>query len=275
MTYRQYYLQEADNVKQIYLKEDPILSEVGEFHDSMEFIFVTEGKIEAHLYNTSKVLTEGDIFFANSYESHYYKPLTERIRAIVLVLGREYSAIFREMYHGRTLETFLTDKEKNRKCIALMRQWLNESQRMYMMNVGYANLLFSCLVQSYPLIKQNNQLEHTLLKEMLRYIHEHCLEDIALQSVGKALGYSSDHCSKVFKKSLGCNFRDYLNMLRIRKADELLADKTVKMTKLEILYRCGFNSPATYYRAKNKLFGQKGEAALVARNRSDDKNNGF
>ena len=33
----------------------------------------------------------------------------------------------------------------------------------------------------------------------------------------------------------------------------MFADKSLKLTTLEILYRCGFNNSATYYRAKKKL----------------------
>jgi len=52
---------------------------------------------------------------------------------------------------------------------------------------------------------------------------------------------------------LGMKFREYINFLRIKRAEEMLADKSLKLTTLEILYRCGFNNSATYYRAKKKL----------------------
>lgn len=106
-----------------------------------------------------------------------------------------------------------------------------------------------------------------LVKEILNYIQEHYLEEITLTAVAKAVGYSADHCSKILRKATGLNFRDYINLLRLKKAEEMLADKTLKLTTLEILYRCGFNNSATYYRAKKRL-GQGGR--LVAKQKKNN-----
>ena len=92
-----------------------------------------------------------------------------------------------------------------------------------------------------------------LVKEILHYIQEHYLEKITLPAVAQAVGYSPDHCSKVLRAATGLSFRDYINLLRLKKAEEMFADKSLKLTTLEILYRCGFNNSATYYRVKKKL----------------------
>jgi YesN/AraC family two-component response regulator len=62
-----------------------------------------------------------------------------------------------------------------------------------------------------------------------------------------------DYCSRIIKKYIGRDFRDYINMLRIRKAQALMLDKSLNMTTLEILYKCGFHSAATFYRAKKRF----------------------
>ena len=92
-----------------------------------------------------------------------------------------------------------------------------------------------------------------VVKDMLNYVQTHYLEDVTLSKVAQAVGYSPDHCSKILRMATGLSFRDYVNLLRLKKAEEMFADKSLKMTTLEILYRCGFNNSATYYRAKKKL----------------------
>ena len=92
-----------------------------------------------------------------------------------------------------------------------------------------------------------------LVKEILNYIQEYYLEKITLAAVAQAVGYSPDHCSKVLRMATGLSFRDYVNLLRLKRAEEMFADKSLKLTTLEVLYRCGFNNSATYYRAKKKL----------------------
>lgn len=92
-----------------------------------------------------------------------------------------------------------------------------------------------------------------LVKEILNYIQEHYLEKITLAAAAQAVGYSPDHCSKVLRMATGLSFRDYVNLLRLKRGEEMFADKSLNLTTLEILYRCGFNNSATYYRAKKKL----------------------
>lgn len=93
----------------------------------------------------------------------------------------------------------------------------------------------------------------SVVKYIIDYIEDHYLEDITINSVAKSLRYSVGYCSRIIKNYSGYNFRDYLNKKRLKKAEELIADKTLNMTWLEIIYSCGFNCPSTYYRAKKKL----------------------
>ncbi len=101
------------------------------------------------------------------------------------------------------------------------------------------------------LIKYRNG--DSALQYILDYIDGHYLEDITIKTVAHGVGYSEGYCAKLLKKYSGDNFRDYLNKKRLRRVDELLSDKTLDMTWLEIIYSSGFNCPSTYYRTKKKL----------------------
>ncbi len=250
----QYYSGETDGSKYIYLKKDDLLQPVGEFHDSIEIIFMLEGRAEGYLYDRAYVLEAGDIFFVDSYEGHWYKHLTEKLSAYVLVLSREYLQDFRDLYPNQTFMTYMSDKKLNEKIFALVSAWYEETDKMHIKDLGYADILFSYLSESYGLTKRTlkNDREE-FIKVLLLYLHEHYLEDITLATVSKSLGYSVDYCSKVLKKSIGRSFREYINMLRIRKANALMTDKSLNMTTLEILYKCGFKSPTTFYRAKKRF----------------------
>ncbi len=249
-----YYSGETDKAKYIYLKKDWLLQPDGEFHDSVEIIFMLEGEAEAFLNSKSNLLSKGDIFFVDSYEGHWYKCLTDSVLAFVLVLSREYLQNFYELYEGQTFMTHMGDKEKNERIFKLIENWYEEKEKTHIKDLGYANLLFSYFIESYPLTKRGHKRQRDeFIVQLLLYIHEHYLENVSLNRIAKDLGYSKDHCSKIIKKYVGRDFRDYINMLRLRKANSLLSDKSVNMTTLEILYKCGFQSPATYYRAKKRF----------------------
>lgn len=250
----QYYSGETDKAKYIYLKKDNLLQPLGEFHDSVEIIFMLEGEAEAHLNDKMYVLKPGEIFFVDSYEGHWYKHLTTNILAYVLVLSREYLRNFYDLYAEQTFITYMSDRKQNERMFRLIETWYFEEEKTHIKDLGYANVLFSYLIESYPLTKraQKNEREE-FIKLLLLYMHEHYLENITLAKVSKDLGYSVDYCSRIIKKYIGRDFRDYINMLRIRKAQALMLDKSLNMTTLEILYKCGFQSAATFYRAKKRF----------------------
>ena len=85
------------------------------------------------------------------------------------------------------------------------------------------------------------------------YIHQHYLEDITVISMAHDLGYTPEYCSKNLKKCLKNGVRSYINSLRIKRANELLSDKSLNLSQSEVLYQCGFSSPSTYYRVKKEL----------------------
>ena len=248
------YLPEADVARQIYIKEDPEVATVGHFHEGIEIVAMQEGEMEAHHLMHKETLHVGDIFFADSFECHHYKPLTPKIKAIIIVLSSDYTGIFREMYVGKTFPWYMKDKEKNKEIIALMRQWLNEKDKHFMLNVGYCNLLLSKIAEKYDLEKREEKKDKNVSVKLLKYINDHYVEDISLTAVAKAIGYSKEYCSKIFSEVVGMGFRDYLNFLRLRKAEEYFSmKKDLKMTTTEIVYKCGFNSTATFYRAQKTL----------------------
>ena len=168
--------------------------------------------------------------------------------------NREYLEDFYELYANQTFMTYMSDKKKNQRIFELLERWYGETEKTHIKDLGYANLLFSYFIEEYSLTKRaHKNVREELIKVLLLYIHEHYLENITLAKVSKALGYSVDYCSRILKKYIGRDFRDYINMLRIRKAQALMLDKSLNMTTLEILYKCGFQSAATFYRAKKRF----------------------
>ena len=252
-----FYLPEADIARQIYIKEDPELASIGHFHEGMEFVAVMEGEVEAYHLTQKEVLKKGEIFFADSFLCHHYKPLTKDIKAIVIVLSSEYTSIFRELYKDGSFPCYMRDVQKNQMIISVMRQWLQEPCKNFMLNLGYCNILFSKILENYELEKKEDRKDKNISVKLLKYINDHYTEDISLTSVALAIGYSKEYCSKIFSEIVGMGFRDYLNFLRIKKAEEYFSmKKDLRMTTTEIVYKCGFNSTATFYRAQ-KAFSSK------------------
>lgn len=181
---------EADEYLHIFFEEDRYLEERAQFHDSMEFIFMTSGKAIAHIEDKCEEIVPGDIFFVDSYSTHFYEMIGQ-ISAIVLVLSREHTERFRQLYSDYTLSPFLKNKEKNIAIIDFVKKWMEKENRTTLYNRGCTDILFSLLIEAYPLIKKQDFKGDTVLKDLLMFIHLHYQESITLNSIAHDLGYIS------------------------------------------------------------------------------------
>lgn len=95
--------------------------------------------------------------------------------------------------------------------------------------------------------------EPPVISRARAYIFEHLSEDLSLGLVAKAVNASSFYFCKLFKKSVGINFIDYVSNLRIEKAKNLLLNPNCLVS--EIAFEVGFQSLTHFNRVFKKLTG--------------------
>ena len=86
-----------------------------------------------------------------------------------------------------------------------------------------------------------------------QFIHDHQGEEISLADVAHAINTSTFHFCKLFKKTTGLNFTDYLSRIRIEKAKSLLLNPNVRIS--EAAYEAGFQSLTHFNRVFKKVTG--------------------
>lgn len=84
------------------------------------------------------------------------------------------------------------------------------------------------------------------IQTALLYLHMHFRENPGLKDVAKIAHYNASHFSTTFHKELGMTYSEYLNMLKITYAKELLLSTDLKIT--EVCYECGFTSHSNFLR---------------------------
>lgn len=71
-------------------------------------------------------------------------------------------------------------------------------------------------------------------------------DDLSQGAMAEMAGISKDYFSRIFRSVTGTNYSKWLNMIRLEKATELLADK--QMTLTEIAMHSGFQSISSFNR---------------------------
>jgi AraC-like DNA-binding protein/ligand-binding sensor protein len=91
----------------------------------------------------------------------------------------------------------------------------------------------------------------TRAKEFIARNHE---EDISLGQVARAVNTSTFHFCKMFKKSTGLHFTEYVSRVRVEKAKNLLLNLNLRIS--EIAYQVGFQSLTHFNRVFKRIMGQ-------------------
>ena len=85
------------------------------------------------------------------------------------------------------------------------------------------------------------------------YIKQNYMKNLSIKKVSARFFLSPNHFCRYFKKSTGVTFIEYLNLYRIKKAEELLCNKTLGVMEISIL--CGFGSISQFYRHFKQVKG--------------------
>lgn len=97
---------------------------------------------------------------------------------------------------------------------------------------------------------ENKREESNLVTQVLKYVQNNYMNNVKLSSVAKIVSVSPEHLSRVFKQEIGFGFKEYLTIIRLQKAEDMLK-KEPGRTICEVAYACGFND-GNYFSYKFK-----------------------
>ena len=92
-----------------------------------------------------------------------------------------------------------------------------------------------------------------LIDKVTRYIQEHFAEELSLGVLAEVFFFSPVYLSRLFKKKTGTNFVEYLTHVRIKKAQEYLANPDFKI--YHIAEMVGYENPRYFGRLFKNAIG--------------------
>ena len=104
------------------------------------------------------------------------------------------------------------------------------------------------------LVLERQNVEPPLVQKARDYIEQHKAEQLSLGAVAKAAGASVFHFCKVFRKSTGIKFTDYVTRVRLKDARTQLLNPNRRVS--EVAYDVGFQSLTQFNRTFKRVFGQ-------------------
>ena len=213
------------------------------WHLECELIYVQTGEVTVSHNNTAYHLQKEDCIFINSGEIHYIKGSEDSITDILMfdtaLLGNISPKHFQLLYprlrhHYPVMEYFHAIRDE-----------LKKKKEFYDVKV-------SCLMTDFiidifrhePLCEQKQLKDSSSIenyKNLLSEIEEKC-SYITFEDACDFMGLSKPYFSRFFKNLSGMTFSQYLNIIRLEKAIQLLNHNTENLSITQIASSCGFDT---------------------------------
>lgn len=226
------------------------------YHNAFEIYYLEKGECHYFIHNKSYEVKEGDLILIPEGVIHHttYK---EGIHSRKLLYCSQ--AFIPSSVAGRLPS--LLYLYRNEAVADEIKKIFSDIEREYSSPDVFSQGIVAAKVELlfFILVRNENQAPKTsegnaYVSAAVEYIRKNFSGEISLSDVARHVSVSPEHLSRIFKKETGFGFSEYLTLVRLQKAEELLRnEKTLSVA--EIAYRCGFNDSNYFCEKFKKSYG--------------------
>jgi AraC-like DNA-binding protein/mannose-6-phosphate isomerase-like protein (cupin superfamily) len=231
-------------------------------HKDFELLLVEEGNVEIRLTDATYLLNPGDVLVIGPMEPHVtWRIHSDKLVYFVLHFDLQPYMDSTTLMHHR----FFSDPDNP---ISSINRWIQADghlrkrigdtivsiyEEIEGRAIGYEMAVSLLVKQLMLLILRSNPEMQALdqnrpsaaLRNVIDYVEKHLSEKIDMLEISKMANMSYHHFSKYFKKAMGLSFVEYVNMRRIKRAENLLLSESVNVS--EIARKVGMTNMTRFY----------------------------
>lgn len=238
-------------------------------HDCYEIYYSISGGRQFLIDNKFYTILPGDVFFINSYESHYLSEIDQMVHERIVIsihpdfvkaistpkTDLNYCFSYREQGFSHRLAL---DKEQQQRFIYYIHKLTSPSgfgmdileRTAFMELLVFLNKAFYTQCQS-DVVEATYQYSQQV-DEILDYINQNIDKPLSIDHLSKQFFLSESYICRIFKSATGTTINKYLTARRITRAKSLLAEgKSVN----EVCESCGFQDYSNFLKAFTKAVG--------------------
>ena len=219
-------------------------------HSELELLYVERGRLHVTVNERSHLLERGQlaVIFPNSVHG-YHTDLAPGNRFYMIIAGTDICGDYQHMlrqYHPS--DPFLTQPLPADLTYAFRRLVRQKADGCTpAVFKAYLQLLLAFIQPMLQLLPNTDGDFYGLPFRAISYIQRHYLQPLSLEAVSRAVGVSRYSLSRLFSGGLHTSFCDYVNGLRVQRAQQLLDSTDLPVT--QIAFDSGFDNPRTFNRA--------------------------
>lgn len=233
-------------------------------HDECEINYILTTGMDYILNDRTYKLNPGDIFFVNGRVPHN-STVYKGTKTLMIQFGIDTRS--QNVY--KTLSRYVNNsghgtahfKKGTRECEELTACLKNIIEESTLKNDSYEDFIIAeiykiiAILYRYDVIKNPERFFSTdginKLMPVLEYVHSRYNESISLDEMSGLININKSHFCRLFKKNVNTSFVDYLNFVRISKAENLLLSTEKSISEISELV--GFKSGAYFTKIFKRL----------------------
>lgn len=220
---------------------------------SIEIFYVVKGKIIFTNNKIKKILKTGEAAICMPFDIHGFETI-EPAEYFLLFISPEYINDIKYFIENYRFDTYFIQSDDNlKKNIEDLYNFYTSGADTFIIK-GYLYFIFSAFKNKLTYKSKKFFAELTILQKSLIYIQNNYTKGITLNIISDELNVTRTYLSKLLNYHLGMSFNDYINMLKIHKAKELLRDE--KNSIIDISFECGYENFRTFDRNFKKITGK-------------------
>lgn len=236
------------------------------FHDWLEFSLVIEGEQEVLIGNKKYNICTGDFYMIDYNVIHGCTTYNYEVKKITMQIKRSYIKDLAPMFSSkniycRSMDIVSVEEYYNYKELVYLYEFMIS---LFYKDDDYSSLGFDGMLRIflYTLLTNfmlsNDEFEKKVEKNnnhiqlILSYIHHHYNEELTLNRLSKELYLAPKYISKLIKKELDINFKEYITHIRLNHAVYEMLNTNNSL--LDICLQCGFTSQKSFIECFKKEY---------------------
>lgn len=257
-------------IEKVRLNKDQIIP-CNYFSDEYEIYYLNDGEGELFLEKETYFIKKGNLVLINNGQLHKISfskgTLYDRIR--IQIKEEEFHSLFKlseketkkfsyffDTYHG----IFELNEKEQMGVEAILCDIVDEIRNKYS---GYQWMAYIKLIEFFIFIVRRKSSDfhsdktisprHEKVQEIAEYIISNFSTEQTLEQLADQFLINKNTLSRMFKEITGFTVIEYINLQRMKKARELLLDKTISVTEIATLL--GYESITYFGRIFKRYMG--------------------
>lgn len=222
------------------------------FHPELEFLYIKEGKMSCKMRDETIILKKGDILFINSNVPHSTEILQERsisnlvqFKNPTIQTSLKYLPVITK---NNDIKYYLFDEKNDDyeelkdvfKKIVIYNRTSDISNDFYITSCIFKITAILHKNKLLPILEGNIDIEVlNRIYPVFEYIDKNYSNIIQIEELADKLKVTREYFCRLFKKATGLTATEYINYVRVCKAEKLLM---TDMNLSEISYAVGITS---------------------------------